>query len=835
MSSHQLQGGGAAGQQSLPAPQLNRSCESCRALKVRCLPDVNMPNQCQRCTKAKRPCIFVAPQRRRPRKRTDSRVAQLEKEMAAMRSMLKDQRAAAAAANTIKEDIINEESDSGRDEEEPDEADFGLTAKEKQHPINYQEIKSVKVNSTSQSPGIQSAYDLSGDGHSIQSTPSLVPHSSSPDFGDGGDIVDRGLISPAAAEDLLSLFMTDLLDYFPFIVLPVDTTAAQLRHSKPVLFLAIIAAAAIAVDAGLANVMNHEIISLYSQRFFFRGEKSLEMVQALILMNIYYLPPDSPSQIQAYQYSHIAATMAIEVGIAYKKRMPRKPNRNRRQATPAEKFDDQMAEQARTILTCYHLASTVAMRTRRPNMLQYNDWIKECVRMLSQSPIDSDRRLAIWFELQIITDEALSSFGLDDTASTAPLTETRVNAVLRLFDKKMDDWKDSLDAEDLTVPMVLEYQHALLSIYELGIGEGYREPDAIKRTYYTLPAPESGEQQDQPLSALRIDLNVKWLNAAQGLLDSFLNCDVHTMRKMPNLTYSRVVLGVMVLLKIFFSVKSGALREVIGPDTVSMEQYLKSMTERLTEASAGSKYPIPSRWLHVVGGKARDWLTRFENHRKEKEAQAQAQTQLDAEAENTAASAAAVVGPSTSSMTAAWHGGIVPTPTKLVPPGMQPAYPDDYRRHHQQQQQLQHEQAREFNPSLGYSTTNASPVASMSATSTPVHNYSHNAWPAPTQSDPGMHHQHQQHQNQHRQHHPHMNNPAAVAHHYTLPSQPATTVWTFQHDMAHLQQTQSFPLDLGGQDASSHNNPMYNMENAIPMDMEFDWVPDRGMFQLPTF
>lgn len=280
-----------------------------------------------------------------------------------MRSMLKDRRAAAAANTTTitkEETIYEEESDSGRDEEEeqePDQVDFGVMPVEKQHPLNYQEIKLVNFN-TSQSPGVRSTYDLSGDGNSMQSTPSLIPHSSSPDFGDGGDIVDRGLISPAAAEDLLSLFVTDLLDYYPFIVLPVDTTAAQLRHSKPVLFLAIMAASAIAMDAGLANVMNHEIISLYSQRFFFRGEKSLEMVQALILMNIYYLPPDSPSQIQAYQYAHIAATMAIEVGIAYKKRMPRKPNRNRRQATPAEKFDEQMAEQARTILTCYHLAST---------------------------------------------------------------------------------------------------------------------------------------------------------------------------------------------------------------------------------------------------------------------------------------------------------------------------------------------------------------------------------------------------------------------------------------------------------------------------------------------
>jgi hypothetical protein len=394
--------------------------------------------------------------------------------------------------------------------------------------------------------------------------------------------------------------------------------------------------------------------------------------------------------------------------------------------------------------------------------------------------------------------------------------------------------------------MVLEYQHALLSIYELGIGEGYREPDAIKRQYYTLPAPESGEQQDEPLSALRVDLNIKWLNAAHGLLDSFLNCDVHTMRKMPNLTYSRVVLGVMVLLKIFFSVKSGALRDVIGLDTVNMEQYLESMTERLTEASAGSKYPIPSRWLRVVGGKARDWLTRFENHRTEKE-EAQLQAQRDAEKAEKAkakAAAAAVVGPMTSSLTAAWHGGIVPTPTKVVPAGMQPAYPDEYHQQLQQQQyhqQRQHEQTHEFNPNIAYqTTTNTSPVASMSATSTtPVHNYSHNAWPTPTQTDPGMHHQQQQQQ---QPHHQHINNPAAVAHPYTLPSQPAATVWSFRHDMANLQQqqtqTQTFPLDLGGQqDATTNhtNNPMYSMENAIPMDMEFDWVPDRGMFQLPTF
>lgn len=90
------------------------------------------------------------------------------------------------------------------------------------------------------------------------------------------------------------------------------------------------------------------------------------------------------------------------------------------------------------------------MRTRRQNMLVYNDWLKECVRLLGRSPLEVDRRFARWFDLQKITDETLASFGLDDTSSTAPLTEARVHTVLRWFDKRMEDWKDDTNPDMLT-------------------------------------------------------------------------------------------------------------------------------------------------------------------------------------------------------------------------------------------------------------------------------------------------------------------------------------------------------------------------------------------------
>lgn len=275
--------------------------------------------------------------------------------MAAMRTALKERRL------TVEETAGEEDTESAREEEGADEVDFRSEAV-KRPPPNYQEIQYNPSNKgfhdTSQSPALGSTSQMSRDGSSSQGgTPALTLNSSSPDTNGDADVIDRGIISMNIAEDLVSLFINDLLAYFPFMVFPADTTARHLRTTKPVLFLAILAGTSIAVDVGLANTLNREMLTIYAQRFFFKAEKSLEMVQALLLMNVYYLPPELPSQIQAYQYSHIAATMALEIGIASKKRMPRKPVPGQGQPKPASKFDEQMAGQARTILACYHLAS----------------------------------------------------------------------------------------------------------------------------------------------------------------------------------------------------------------------------------------------------------------------------------------------------------------------------------------------------------------------------------------------------------------------------------------------------------------------------------------------
>ncbi|KAJ6144379.1 hypothetical protein N7470_008274 [Penicillium chermesinum] len=528
-------------------------------------------------------------------------VAQLEKEMRMMRSLLKGR---------IREESEPESDGSEASQEEGDDGE-----------LEYQGNVGAMPESSSNSARLMDYSPEYGDG-SYPSMHGSAVFPAQPTLSGlhmnflaepnkhNEDVIDRGIITLDDAEQLVAFFIQEQSSIFPMVMFPQTTTAAHLRQAKPVLFLSVITAAAISIDSGLAAVLSREMVRLYADRFFIEGEKSLELVQAVILMIIYYLPPRSPLRLQFYQYTHIAATMALEIGLATKRRVSKKSDR--KQAI----YDESLAEQARAVLGCYHLGSIVAMKTRRPNLLQFNDWISECITQLEQSPHRSDQQLAVWFELQRITDEAKSSFGLDDTSTSSPLTESRVQAVLRWFDKRMDTWRKTAPMEMLTVPMILEYRSAILAMYELGVGEGYRDPDAIKRRYFVLPTLEGGganPPEESQMSAIRIDINVKWMNAAHELLEAVLTCSAETLRRLPNLMFTRFGMAMTSLMKIHFSVRTSTLGEVVTPETVNLSYYLDAMAAKLGDASGGGKYEIPNRWFHVIGTKGRHWYERLES------------------------------------------------------------------------------------------------------------------------------------------------------------------------------------------------------------------------------
>ena len=248
-----------------------RACQSCRSMKVRCLPDPSAQSlDCRRCAKAMRKCIFIRPNKKKLRESTANRVSNLEKQLKIVRSI----------------------SSSGIDSDAPS---------------SWRNIEAQEA---------VSAFDSSvGD----RKTPSWT--SSSPHVNYGGlpptqqDVVDRGLLSMSTATTLFEAYVQQNAQECPIVVLPQGTMVNNIRHNKPILFLAILTATSGASDPDLYHALSIEISQLLANKVVANGEKTLELVQAILVAVLWNYPAEEFTSLKFYQWIHIAAAMALDIGL----------------------------------------------------------------------------------------------------------------------------------------------------------------------------------------------------------------------------------------------------------------------------------------------------------------------------------------------------------------------------------------------------------------------------------------------------------------------------------------------------------------------------------------
>lgn len=307
------------------SPSSTKACAACRALKVRCITD-NAPGQkrCQRCAKLDRDCVFPVPQKRKQRKRTDARVAELENEMRSMKGFLD------------RNDDANKRSQRGHSE--------GVSA--------------------SSSGNVHSPVVTNGDSNDADfQNASRERQISQP------DLFDPATICSATAKNLYEIYNNELVDHFPVVVFPGNYSVESLRAEKPTLFLAVMAAAARKSQPELSTILNKFVLQSYATRIFMNSEKSLELVQSMIVIVVWYSPPDGVSQGQHkyYEYTHMAATMALDLGLGTKpsqterleSRYPEVESHtsvDTNDVSPQPELNSTNLESRRTFLSCYMIS-----------------------------------------------------------------------------------------------------------------------------------------------------------------------------------------------------------------------------------------------------------------------------------------------------------------------------------------------------------------------------------------------------------------------------------------------------------------------------------------------
>jgi hypothetical protein len=124
-----------------------------------------------------------------------------------------------------------------------------------------------------------------------------------------------GSISEKQAIELFEAFCNSVLPQYPILALSTNQTFHSLHSTQPVLLLAMITAASGTLQAGLFKTLHSRLVRELAEKAIIDGQRSIELIQAAILLKTWYCPPDDLRKLNFYQWTHIAGTMAMQIGL----------------------------------------------------------------------------------------------------------------------------------------------------------------------------------------------------------------------------------------------------------------------------------------------------------------------------------------------------------------------------------------------------------------------------------------------------------------------------------------------------------------------------------------
>ena len=381
-------------------------------------------------------------------------------------------------------------------------------------------------------------------------------------------------------------YIGKMLPFFPVLSFPSYIKAQDVRAARPTLFLAILAVASSAVRPNLQPGLLVELNRQLSERILFSGEKSLELVQAILVYTAYYVRSKYAKDLAFNQYIHAAVVMCLDLGMG--KRYPKKLNRD----------GIEEAEIRRTWLGCYYFASSVSILLRHPSLVRWSPYIEECLHFFSTSThaLPSDAWLCALTKCQHIAEEVCIIFNMDDPSSSISFGEIKTQYHLKAFEKKLADWKSSVPS--YMDKRLVEHIAASLNLYihEISIHHDHNVDD-FRPEPLTTNTTESGSF----ITTVHIDALSTCLDSCHRVLNSYLALDIDTARVIPNLfivwnTYAAV--GLIKLDGVVHAPDS-SFGSIFTPD-LRADHYLSSIIQKLSEISADGRWPPAEAFIFVT-------------------------------------------------------------------------------------------------------------------------------------------------------------------------------------------------------------------------------------------
>ncbi|KAF2216682.1 hypothetical protein CERZMDRAFT_29419, partial [Cercospora zeae-maydis SCOH1-5] len=632
-------------------PKRPRACEACRGLKVRCDQDPNHPElPCRRCAKASRQCIITAPSRKR-QKKADSRVAELEKKLDHLTAVLQQQqqqqqgsavhyspqyahapaptadmqgRAYTPAAQLLPP--------YGPPERQHDPASMQPPAKRRRtddhampSPALHAPAAPAEHDARSHSEQDLSnrlrEHNRSFDAAAQASNPASTTSSPCREF------VDRinTLVNPALGAQMFNRYVEKLTPHMPAVVFPPGTQAEQVWKEKPLLYAAIVSVASHGVlHPNFSDEVGHETIKEIASIVVVKGGKSIELIQAVQVLSLWYKPPEQSQGTNFYQVIHMAAIMCIDLGLgrrpsAMKSR--RGPGGSLPEYTPGPppnySVSTDSLEARRAYLGCYYLCASAAMVLRRPTLVHWTRYMEECVEILETSPeaLPSDRLFCEHIKIQHICENVSVQFSMDDNGASVSITDPKVSYALNVMEHEIKDWSSKVSPELKDHPHLKLFEHlANLYLHEIALHFNHNVEDF--RVPFTEESLKSVNSTSDKLSQHQISALEACRHSAHGILDCMLAFDAEAVMTMPTLIFFvRTIYAIVILIKMHVAVTTpgSEIAKVMTAEEVDVDRRLDGIRNIYINLSTEQNFQPHTKVVLIINV-LREWFTKYKEN-----------------------------------------------------------------------------------------------------------------------------------------------------------------------------------------------------------------------------
>ncbi|KYK59868.1 hypothetical protein DCS_01002 [Drechmeria coniospora] len=204
----------------------------------------------------------------------------------------------------------------------------------------------------------------------------------------------------ASAEALLTSFRS-MLGYFPCILLPHDATVPRLAATRPFVLLAILAAASGSRTLQGHNLYDDEFRKVLGLKFVAGGERSLELLQGILIYCAWYPFHLRPKNKQAIQYLRMAGDLIHDLELD-------EPLTTQHELR-VHVATDQQLDGIRAHLGYIYIISTFAAtwQGKRGLAVAFTSWTNVCCDILEENAQDDgDLVLSTLYHLSSILYEA---------------------------------------------------------------------------------------------------------------------------------------------------------------------------------------------------------------------------------------------------------------------------------------------------------------------------------------------------------------------------------------------------------------------------------------------